>query len=83
MNEKISYFRVQRKKKQFNTLTTVKRSNKVIQALSLPKIMNLNPRSAMNKIEELTTFIIEEDIDVSFISESHDRENKRLEHQFN
>ena len=45
--------------------------------------MNLNPRSAMNKIEELKTFIVEENIDVSFISESHDRENKRLEDQFN
>ena len=44
--------------------------------------MNLNPRSAMNKIEELKTFIEEEEIDVAFISESHDRENKRLEDHF-
>ena len=33
----------------------------------------------MNKIEEITTFITEENIDVTFISESHDRENKKLE----
>ena len=33
----------------------------------------------MNKIEEIKTFIKEENIDVAFISESHDRENKRLE----
>ena len=33
----------------------------------------------MNKIEEIKTFIEEEDIDVAIISESHDRENKKLE----
>ena len=32
----------------------------------------------MNKIEEITDFIKEEEIDIAFISESHDRENKRL-----
>ena len=42
-------------------------------------MLNLNPRSALNKIEEIKTFIQEEDIDVAFISESHDRDNKRLE----
>ena len=60
-------------------LTTVKRPNNVYQALNLPKILNLNPRSAMNKIVEIQTFIEEEEIDVAIISESHDRENKRLE----
>ena len=33
----------------------------------------------MNKIQEITTFIEEEDIDIAFISESHTRENKKLE----
>ena len=33
----------------------------------------------MNKIDEISTFINEENVDVAFISESHDRENKRLE----
>ena len=33
----------------------------------------------MNKLEELKTFIEEEEIDCAFISESHDREGKRLE----
>jgi hypothetical protein len=32
----------------------------------------------MNKIEEINTFIEEEDIDVAIISESHDRENKKV-----
>ena len=44
--------------------------------------MNVNPRSAMNKIKELTTFIDEKDIDVAFISESFDRENNSLEENF-
>ena len=33
----------------------------------------------MNKIQEITTFIEKELIDIAFISESHDRENKKLE----
>ena len=45
--------------------------------------MNVNPRSAMNKLEELKVFIEEEAIDCAFISESHDRENKKLEEHFN
>ena len=44
--------------------------------------MNLNPNSAMNKLEELKTFIEEQSIDIGFISESHDRENKKLEDHF-
>ena len=76
-------FREHRKKKHTKTLIVIKRSNKIFQALQLPKIMNLNPQSAMNKVEELKTFIDEESIDVAFISESHDRENKKLEEHFN
>ena len=60
-------------------LITINRPLKVFQALYLPKIINLNPRSAMNKLEQISRFIEEENIDVAFISESHDRENKRLE----
>ena len=67
MRNKIKNFREQRKSKHAQTLTVVKRSNKVFQALNLPKVLNLNPRSA---------------IDVAFISESHDRESKRLEDHF-
>ena len=33
----------------------------------------------MNKIDSITRFIEEENIDVAFISETHERENKRLE----
>ena len=44
--------------------------------------MNVNPRSAMNKLKELKSFIDEQSIDVAFISESHDRQNKKLEDHF-
>ena len=45
--------------------------------------MNLNPRSAMNKLKELENFIDEEEIDLAFISESHEREDKKLEDNIN
>ena len=83
MRDKIRIFREHRRTKHKRNIIVINRSNKRYQALSLPKVMNLNPRSAMNKIEELKVFIDEENVDVSFISESHDRENKRLEDYFN
>ena len=79
MYNKIHKFRNDRKVANKRNLTVIKRSQNVFQALDLPKVLNLNPRSAMNKIQEITTFIEEENIDVAFISESHDRENKKLE----
>ena len=82
MKEKINKFRYHRKSKHMRNLIVIKRSNKVVQALNLQKLMNLNPRSAMNKVEELKTFIEEEEIDCAFISESHDREDKKLEDHF-
>ena len=83
MFEKINQFRNHRKKNhvRLSNIVTVQRSNKAVEALHLPKILNLNPRSAMNKIEELQTFIEEQNIDCAFISESHETENKRLEDQ--
>ena len=59
------------------TLTHINLSNKAIEALSLPKVLNINPRSAMNKINELEDFIIEESVDCAFISESHETEKKK------
>ena len=60
-----------------------KPNKKVKQAINLPKVMNLNPRSAMNKLKELENFIDEEEIDLAFISESHKREDKKLEDNIN
>ena len=54
----------------------------MVEALKLPKVMNINPNSAMNKVEELKTFIDEQSIDIAFISESHERENRKLENKF-
>ena len=41
-------------------IIVINRSIKTFQALSLPKVMNLNPRSAMNKTEKLKVFNDEE-----------------------
>ena len=60
-------------------LITVKRSDKAYQALNLPKVLNLNPRSIYNKIDEFVTFVKEEEIDLTCISESWEREHKPLE----
>ena len=82
LKEKINLYRSQRKQKQNRIIKVIKRPKNVFQAMYLPKILNLNPRSATNKIDHIKTFIEEEEIDIAFISESHDRENKRLEDHF-
>ena len=85
--EKLKYrilqFRNVRKAHKNCDLIIIKTPQNVFQALHLPKVLNLNPRSAMNKIQEIKTFIEEVEIDVTFISESHDRENKKLEDHMN
>ena len=55
------------------------RSNKVGQALQLPTVMNINPRSVYNKPEELQALITEEQIDCVFLSESWERSELTLE----
>ena len=57
---------------------TVKRNNKLIQALELPVIANMNPRSVYNKVEEFHTFVEEQEVDILFMSESWERENLNL-----
>ena len=44
------------------------------QALSLPVLCNMNPRSVYNKQEEFHTFVKEEEVDVVFLSESWERD---------
>ena len=83
IKRKIDSFRKHRESCKNRNMLVVKRSKNIVQALNLPKIINLNPRSAMNKLDELKAFIEEEEIDCAFISESHDRENKRLEDHLN
>ena len=60
-------------------LKIIKRNNKVVQALNLPVICNLNPRSAYNKAEELCTFVKQESVDLLLMSESWERDNLTLD----
>ena len=61
-----------------NNLTIIRRSNKPIQALNLPVIANVNPRSVYNKVKEFHTFVEQEYLDVVFMSESWEREENKL-----
>ena len=53
-------------------------SNKVIEASQLPKIVICNPRSVYNKITQLKTFILEEDVDIMCLSETWERVEQPL-----
>ena len=62
-----------------SNLKTIKSSNRVIQALNLPSVMNINPRSAYNCPDNLALLIKEEQIDIAFLSESWERQDFTLE----
>ena len=68
-----------RKSSKIRNLTVVKRSNKIGQALNLPKVLNLNPRSIYNKAGEFVTFVEEENVDLICMSESWEREELTLD----
>ena len=57
---------------------TVNMPKRFEQALSLPRICNLNPRSIYNKIEEFKTLVDQYELDVIFLSESWERDNLPL-----
>ena len=80
LKEKIFHFRELRKRKKLRmkNLTVIKRSNKLFEALNLPSVLNLNPRSIYNKIEEFVTFVKEKEVDLVCMSESWERENLTL-----
>ena len=59
-------------------LHTIKRSNKLLEALFLPTIVNLNPRSIYNKVDEFHAFVESENVDIIFMSEPWEREKKTL-----
>ena len=72
--------RIQRKLHQVpRTIKTIKRSEKLVQAASLPRILNMNPRSIYSKIKEFKTFVIEREIDLVCMSETWEREEETLE----
>ena len=66
-------------KNNSKNLKTVKRSNKTLQALSLPTVINLNPRSVYNKQNEFHDLVNELQGDLLCLSESWERENLRLD----
>ena len=57
----------------------MKKSSKVYQALSLPTLCNMNPRSVYNKLDEFHTFVKEEQLDCIFMSESWERDYLTLD----
>ena len=54
-------------------------SSIVSQAFDLPRVLNLNPRSIYNKSEEFCTFVKEEAVDITCMSESWEREELTLD----
>jgi hypothetical protein len=69
------------KRKCYNK--TVKRSSKVLEALDLPSVLNLNPRSVYNKVDEFHSLVNELQVDLLFMSESWERENQTLDQIIN
>ena len=73
-----------RKKPVVNTeprtrvLKSIKRNNSVLHALELPLVINLNPRSLYNKLDEFKLMMEQYQADVVFVSESWERENLTL-----
>ena len=60
-------------------LKTVRRNNILLQSISLPVIMNINPRSIYNKSEEFSLLLEQYEAEIICMSESFERENLPLE----
>ena len=73
MKDRITTLKDNNKGKNLKNLRTIVRSNKLIEALSLPIVMNVNPRSIYNKVNEFHNFVIEELVDIVAMSESWER----------
>ena len=57
---------------------TVRRNNIFLQAVGLPTVMNLNPRSIYNKSEEFQILLDQYDVDCVCMSESWERDSLSL-----
>ena len=64
------------KEKDVNKIKNVR---KIQEALDLPTLCNINPRSIYNKIEEFHEFVKQESVHLIFMSESWERESLTLE----
>ena len=51
----------------------------LVECLKLPSVLNINPRSVYNKINNLKTYITENEIDLVCISESWERPEETLD----
>ena len=70
--------KIQNKQLNKNIFTDNNKTSKFIQALDLPILCNINPRSVYNKIDEFQTFVQQEELDVILMSESWERQDKSL-----
>ena len=57
----------------------MKRNNNILKAIDLPTVMNINPRSIYNKVNEFLTLVEEYESDLIFMSETWDRATQPLE----
>ena len=58
---------------------SVRRNNLVLQSVSLPTVMNINPRSIYNKSEEFPLLLEQYEADIICMSESWEQKDKSLE----
>ena len=82
-NDKFGHIDVHQKQsiiKEVNNISneTYVKKDKIKNAMYLPTVLNLNPRSVYNKKESFETFVKEHQIDVVFMSESFERVNMPL-----
>ena len=69
-NDKPLNFNTNKNKHSRTNLRIIKRSNNICQALVLPTICNINPRSVYNKIDEFHEFVKQEEVSLVLMSES-------------
>ena len=60
-------------------LKRIKRNTKLLEATKLPSVMNLNPRSIYNKIDEFLLLVEQYGSDLIFLSETWDRITQPLQ----
>ena len=53
-------------------LKSIRRNNKLIEAINLPKVITLNPRSLYNKKKQFCTLVDQMEADICFVSETWD-----------
>ena len=58
---------------------SVRRNNLVLQSVSLPTVMNINPRSIYNKSDEFPLLLEQYEADIICMSESWEQKDKSLE----